>query len=151
MTPARRSLALTLALALLAGVAGAAIGVRTQFARPQESPLHDRLHRELGLRVEQERSFEAEEAAFAIRKRAFAQDIGAANARLAAAIHATGRDGPEVQRAIDRVHAVLGAHQKETVAHIFRMRDVLTPAQTARFDAIVTDALTTQPVSPDAR
>lgn len=151
MTPARRSLAVTLALALLAGVAGAAIGLRTQFSETGGLSLHDRLHGELGLRADQERSFEAEEAAFAVRKRAFARNIGAANARLAAAIHATGRDGPQVQRAIDRVHAVLGDHQKETVAHIFRMRGVLTPAQTVRFDEIVTEALTATPVSPDAR
>lgn len=151
MTPARRSLAVTLALALLAGVAGAGIGLRAQFAAPGEMSLHDRLHRELGLSADQERSFEAEEATFAVRKRAFAKDIGAANAQLAAAIQATGRDGLEVQRAIDRVHVVLGAHQKETVAHIFRMRGVLTPAQTIRFDAIVTEALTAQPVPHDAR
>lgn len=150
MTGTRRSLTVTLVLALLAGVAGAAIGLRSQFASPIESSLHDRLHGELDLRADQERSFEAEEAAFAVRKRAFARNIGAANAQLAAAIHDTGRDGPEVQRAIDRVHAVLGAHQKESVAHIFRMRAVLTPAQTARFDAIVTEALTAQPASHDA-
>lgn len=140
----------TLALALLAGIGGAMIGLRIQHAAPVETSLHDRLHGELGLRDDQERSFEAEEAAFARRKRAFTQAIGVENARLAAAIQATGRDGPEVQRAIDRVHAVLGEHQKETVAHIFRMRAVLTPAQTARFDAIVTEALTAQP-APDAR
>ena len=142
---------MTLALALLAGVAGAVIGSRTQLAAPTETSLHDRLHGELGLRADQERSFETEEEAFAVRKRAFARDVGAANARLAAAIHAAGRDGPEVQRAIERVHAVLGDHQKETVAHIFRMRSVLTPAQTTRFDAIVTEALTAQPAPHDAR
>lgn len=145
MTPARRSLLVTLALALLAGAGGAMIGLRTQLAAPGETSLHDRLHHQLDLREDQERSFEAEEARFAIRKRAFASRIGAENAALAAAIRATGRDGPEVQRAIDRVHAVLGDHQKETVAHIFRMRGVLTPAQTARFDAIVTEALTAEP------
>lgn len=151
MTRARRSLAVTLALALLAGFAGAALGLRTQFAVPSEVSLHDRLHLELGLRADQERSFEAEEATFAVRKRAFTKDITAANAQLAAAIHATGRDGPEVQRAVDRVHSVLGAHQKETVTHIFRMRVVLTQTQTTRFDEIVTEALTATPVSPDAR
>ena len=150
MTPARRSLALTLALALLAGIAGAAIGLRTQLAAPEVS-LHDRLHGELGLRADQERSFEAEERAFEVRKRAFFRDVGVANAQLAAAIQAAGRDGPEVQRAIERVHGVLGDHQKETVAHIFRMRSVLTPAQTTRFDAIVTEALIAQPAPHDAR
>ena len=151
MTPARRSLLVTLVLALLAGGVGAAIGVRTPLARSHEPSLHDRLHGELGLRDDQEASFEAEEAAFAARKRAFAKRIGAANAQLAAAIRETGRDGPQVQRAIDRVHAVLGDHQKATVTHIFRMRGVLTPTQTARFDAIVTEALTAQPFPHDAR
>ena len=61
------------------------------------------------------------------------------------------RDGPEVQLAIERVHAVLGDHQKETVAHIFRMRSVLTPTQTTRFDGIVTEALTAQPAPHDGR
>ena len=151
MTPARRSVLVTLVLALLAGGVGAAIGLSTTIATSHEPSLHDRLHGELGLRDDQERSFEAEEAAFGSRKRAFAKEIGAANARLAAAIRETGRDGPAVQRAIDRVHAVLGDHQKATVAHIFRMRGVLNPEQTARFDAIVTEALTAQPVPHDAR
>ena len=151
MTPARRSLAVTLALALLAGAGGAMIGLRTQLAAPGDTSLHDQLHDQLDLREDQERSFEAEEAAFAVRKRAFAARIGTENAALAEAIRGTGRDGPEVQRAIDRVHAVLGEHQKETVAHIFRMRSVLTPTQTARFDAIVTEALTSEPVPADAR
>ena len=151
MTPARRSLAVTLALALLAGAGGAMIGLRTQPAAPGETPLHDKLHNQLDLREDQERRFEAEEAVFAGRKRAFASRIGAENAALAEAIRTTGRDGPEVQRAIDRIHAVLGEHQKETVAHIFRMRSLLTPAQTARFDAVVTEALTSEPVPADAR
>ena len=151
MTPARRSLAVTLALALLAGAGGAMIGLRMQPAAPGETPLHDQLHDKLDLSQDQERRFEAEEAAFAVKKRAFASRIGAENAALAEAIRTTGRDGPEVQRAIDRIHAVLGEHQKETVAHIFRMRDVLTPAQTARFDAVVTEALTSEPVPADAR
>ena len=151
MTPARRSLLVTLTLALVAGAGGAMVGLRTQLSAPRETSLHDQLHDQLELREDQERSFEAEEAAFAKRKRAFTRRIGSENAGLAAAIRATGRDGPEVQRAIDRVHAVLGEHQKETVAHIFRMRGVLTPAQTARFDAIVTRALTAQPRPADAR
>lgn len=142
MTGTRRSLLLTLVLALLAGAAGALIGLRIQDGAGGEAALHDRLHEELDLTGAQERSHAAEEAAFAARKRVFKQRIRAANADLAAAILATGRNGPEVQRAIDRVHWALGDHQKETVAHVFRMRAVLTPAQAERFDAIVSDALT---------
>lgn len=142
MTGTRKSLLLTLLLALLAGAGGALIGLRIQHEAHSEAALHDRLHDQLELTDLQERSFATEEAAFASRKRAFEQRIRAANADLAAAMHATGRDGPEVQRAIDRVHHALGDYQKETVAHMFRMRAVLTPAQAGRFDAIVSDALT---------
>lgn len=142
MTATRRSLLLTLVLALLAGAGGAMIGLRIHHDGPGEAALHDRLHDQLALTDIQEQSYAAEEAAFASRKRAFEQRIRAANAELAAAIRASGRDGPEVQRAIDRVHQALGDHQKETVAHVFRMRAVLTPAQAERFDAIVSDALT---------
>ena len=150
MTRSRRSLLVTLALALLAGAAGALIGLKLQRA-PDQAALHDRLHDQLELTAAQERSFEAEEADFAVRKRAFAQRIGAENAALAVAIRTTGRYGPEVQRAIDRIHAVLGDYQKETVAHVFRMRRELTPTQTERFDAIVGEALTAEPAPSDAR
>lgn len=142
MRAARRSLLLTLMLALLAGAGGAMLGLRMQLGTAGETALHDRLHDRLDLTAEQERSYEAEEAAFDARKRAFEARIRAANAALADAIRATGRNGPEVQRAIDGVHRALGDHQKETVAHLFRMRGLLTPAQSARFDAIVSDALT---------
>lgn len=151
MIVARRSLLITLALALLAGAGGAFLGLRVQGATHSEAGLHERLHDELGLGGEQERSFEAEEAAFAIRKRVFAHRIGTENAALASAIRTSGRNGPEVQRAIDRIHDILGEHQKETVAHVFRRRAVLTPVQTGCFDAIVTEALTAEPAPADAR
>ena len=150
MTASRRSLLVTLALASLAGGAGALIGLSLQRA-PDQTALHDRLHEQLDLSAAQERSFEAEETEFAVRKRAFTRRIGAENAALALAIRTTGRYGPEVQHAIDRIHDVLGDHQKETVAHVFRMRRELTPAQTERFDAIVGEALTAQPATADAR
>lgn len=142
MTGIRRSLLLTLVLALLGGAGGALIGLRIHEGARSEASLHDRLHDELDLTDAQERSHAAEEAAFAARKQALEHRIRAANADLAAAMDATGRNGPEVQQAIDSVHQALGDHQKETVAHVFRMREVLTPAQAERFDAIVSDALT---------
>lgn len=150
MKSSSRSLLVTLLLALLAGAAGAIIWLSLQVA-PDQTALHDRLHDQLDLSAAQERSFEAEEAAFAERKRAFARRIRAENGELAAAIRKTGRDGPEVQRAIERIHDVLGDHQKETVTHVFRMRSALNASQTQRFDAIVTEALTAEPLPDDAR
>jgi nickel and cobalt resistance protein CnrR len=145
MTPAaKRSLVITLALALLAGIVGAVIG--TQFTSSSrtnaDNGLHGLLHDNLDLTEAQDRGIAAEEALFRGRRKALEQRVKNANAELARAIRTTKRDGPEVQSAIDRVHDALGDYQKETVAHIFRMRSVLTPAQAEKFDRAIADALT---------
>ena len=143
MTTQRRSLIVTLALALLAGLAGALIGVGvSRSAPPRDDALHRVLHDELGLSVAQERRIEAEERLFAERKASHERAIRDANAGLAAAITASRRNGPEVRRAIGTVHERLGAYQTESVSHIFRMRVVLTPEQARKFDATVAAALT---------
>lgn len=143
MTAQRRSLIATLALALLAGLTGALIGVgMSRSSLPGGDTLHRVLHDELGLSAAQERRIEAEERLFVGRKIAHERAIRDANAGLAAAITTSRRDGPEVRRAIGRVHRQLGAYQTESVSHIFRMRVVLTPEQAAKFDATVAAALT---------
>lgn len=143
MTAQRRSLIVTLALALLAGLAGALIGVRmSQSSPPRDDALHRVLHDELGLSAAQERRIEAEERLFAQRRASHERSIRDANAGLAAAITTTRRNGPEVQRAIGNVHQQLGSYQIESVSHIFRMRVVLTPEQAGKFDATVAAALT---------
>jgi hypothetical protein len=48
---------------------------------------------------------------------------------LARAIEQSDGDGPPVQAAVDHFHVAMGALQKETIAHVFEMRSVLTPAQ----------------------
>lgn len=133
---------MTLALALLAGVVGAIVGVRVAGEAPREDAMHAVLHEELGLSNAQTRRIEAEERLFARSQAQAEADVRRANARLADAIRTSGRNGPEVQAAIEQVHVALGEYQKETVAHIFRMREVLTPAQAQVFDATVADALT---------
>lgn len=40
------------------------------------------------------------------------------------------------------MHRAMGDYQKETIAHIFRMRSVLTPKQADTFDRAVAAALT---------
>lgn len=143
MTPQRRSLIVTLALALLAGLAGAMIGVGiSRSAPPRSDALHRVLHDELGLSAAQERRIEAEERMFAARKARHERAIRDANAGLAAAMTTSRRDGPEVRRAVGEVHRRLGAYQIESVSHIFRMRVVLTPDQAGKFDATVAAALT---------
>lgn len=144
MGTGKRALVITLALALLAGIAGALIG--TQFSSSgrasDDNSLHALLHDNLDLTAAQDKGIAAEEALFRTRRVALEQRVRDANAELARAIRETKRDGPEVQAAIDRVHHALGGYQKETVAHIFRMRSVLTPDQAETFDRAVADALT---------
>ena len=143
MTAQRRSLLVTLALAFLAGLAGALLGVgMSRSSPPRSDDLHRVLHDELGLSAAQERRIEAEERLYASRKAGHERAIRDANAGLAAAITTSRRNGPEVQRAIGRVHQQLGAYQIESVAHIFRMRVVLTPEQARKFDTTVAAALT---------
>ena len=80
-------------------------------------------------------------AAF-VRRKAREADLRAANAALAAAIQARHTYSPEVQAAVERFHHTMGELQKETILHVLDMRKVLTPAQAARFDQRIAQALT---------
>ena len=64
------------------------------------------------------------------------------NAALAAAIDREHANGPTVAAAVDRTHHTMGALQKATLAHVFAMRRLMRPDQTAAFDRIVLQALT---------
>ena len=64
--------------------------------------------------------------------------------KLAAAIQARHEYGPEVEAAVERFHAAMGALQLETVQHVLAMRKVLTPEQAAKFDRRVSEALTNE-------
>lgn len=139
----RRALVITLVLALLAGVLGAFVGTKlTKPAAGDGNGLHMLLHDNLDLTATQDQSIAAEEKSFRARRTAVERRVRSANAALALAIRTTKRDGPEVQVAIDRVHVAMGEYQKETIAHVFRMRAVLTPEQAEIFDQAVADALT---------
>lgn len=139
----RRALMITLMLALFAGVFGAFIGTQLG-GEPSKhgNGLHALVHEGLALTAAQEQNIAAEEQSFGVRRVAVERRLRIANAALAEAIQTTKRDGPEVQAAIDRVHQAMGDYQKETVAHIFRMRSVLTPVQADTFDRAVAAALT---------
>lgn len=130
-------------VAFVAAIAGVVIG-RTFVApvRPVETELHDVLHQQIRLDAGQQARIKRIETDFAVRRHALEQELRADNARLAAAIEAEHGYGPKVSAAIDRSHGAMGQLQKETLEHIFAMRDVLTPEQAKRFDAIVVKALT---------
>ena len=133
-------------VAFAAAIAGVLIGRHLVPAPPQPgAELHAVLHRQLSLDSEQERQLEMLESAFAVRRRALQLEMRAENARLAGAIAAEHGNGPRVAAAVDASHRTMGQLQKETLAHIFAMRELLRPDQAAKFDAAVTKALTEDP------
>ena len=136
-------LALGVAACFLAAIAGVFVG-RLLFPAPVPpgAELHDVLHHKLTLDAGQQARLQLLEQRFAVQRRALELELRADNARLAEAMEAEHGNGPRVTAAVDRSHAVLGELQKATLAHIFAMRQLLRPDQTAPFDKAVVRALT---------
>ncbi len=131
------------AIAFLAAVIGAFIG-RAWFATagPKETELHMLLHDQLDLDAAQEARLTRIEEQFAVKRGVLERQVRAYNALLARAIETEHGNGPLVEAAVDRSHRTMGALQKETLAHIFAMRQVLRPDQAVKFDRVVVKALT---------
>ena len=136
-----RAIALTAVLAALAGGTGAWISASWVLSRRQLPTLHDIVHHDLKLSQSQLTQIEAVEARFAARRPALEGEVRAANLELARAIEQSDGDSPQVQAAVDHFHVAMGALQKETIAHVFDMRSVLTPAQADVFDDRIVAAL----------
>lgn len=144
MTMPRRFLIIGL-IAFLAALAGVFVGrALVDAPRANETELHAMLHRELKLSADQQQRLRPIEAQFKARREALELEMRAANIRLAQAIEAEHGYGPQVTKAIDETHAVMGELQKETLEHLFAMRGVLDPDQARMFDKRVVKALTTE-------
>ena len=142
MTNQRRTLLAAL-IVFAAAIAGVWVGQAVLVPRPAAgSELHALLHDQLNLDPAQHAKLDALEAQFAVRRKALELEMRADNARLAAAIEAEHGYGPQVSSAIDQSHMVMGELQKETLEHVFAMRELLRPDQTAKFDGAVVKALT---------
>jgi hypothetical protein len=140
-TPAR-TLLIVLA-AFVAAIGGVLAGrmIFPSLIQPG-AELHDVLHHQLDLDPAQQASLHRLEQRFAVQRRALELELRADNARLAEAIEAEHGNGPRVAAAVDRSHAAMGELQKVTLSHIFAMRQLLRPNQTAQFDQAVVKALT---------
>ena len=136
-------LALGVAACFLAALGGVFVG-RLLFPAPVSpgAELHDVVHHKLTLDAGQQARLQLLEQRFAVQRRALELELRSDNARLAEAMEAEHGNGPRVVAAVDRSHAVLGELQKATLAHIFAMRQLLRPDQTALFDKAVVKALT---------
>ena len=133
-------------MAFAAALAGVFAG-RALLPQPSHTgaELHTLLHHEFKLDAVQTAQLEKIERDFAVRQRALELELRADNARLAAAIEAEHGYGPRVSAAIDGSHGAMGELQKATLEHVFAMRSILRPEQTARFDTAVVKALTANP------
>lgn len=140
-----RSILLTLALATLAAGLGVWGGSQYVLARLHPAPgLHEVLHEKLHLTAEQQSRITGLERDHAAKREALEAEMRAANAELAQAYQESHAYTPKVQAAIDRFHRAMDALQKETMLHVFAMRQVLTADQTAQFDDTVVKSLTAQ-------
>lgn len=137
-----RNLLITLFLSLTAIGVGAWAGAMIFGRAPQPPSLHEFVHDELDLTAAQEAQLEGLEQDFAVRRKARESELRAANAALAAAIQSGHTYSPEVQAAVERFHHTMGELQKETILHVLDMRKILTPAQAARYDQRISQALT---------
>jgi len=144
MSTGWKSIALTAALAALAGGVGAWGGATWVLKRDARPSLHEIVHEDLKLNPDQLARIQVLEADFATRRVALEQEVQAANRELAQAIAASNGDSRVVQPAVDHFHDVMGELQQATIAHIFQMRAVMTPTQAERFDRSVVEALTAE-------
>ena len=142
MTRLRRTLLVAI-IAFTAAVAGVFVG-RALLPQPSHTgaELHALLHEDFNLDAAQTAQLDKLERDFRVRKTALELELRADNARLAAAIEAEHGNGPQVAAAIDGSHMTMGELQKATLEHVFAMRSILRPDQTAQFDAAVVKALT---------
>jgi Spy/CpxP family protein refolding chaperone len=143
MSQALRGVLITIFVAFVAGLGGVWAG-KVLFAPQHALDLHEAVHRNLDLTPQQRQSMDALEHDFAPRRRALESEMRAANADLAAAIREEHGYGPHVAAAVERFHHAMGQLQSETIAHVFSMRNLLTPAQQTQFDNIVSTALTAE-------
>lgn len=136
-----KSVAITVVLALIASGAGVWGGATWVLKREAPPSLHAIVHRDLALDADQRVRIEAIETRFAPRRVELEARVQAANRELAAAISASDGDASVVQPAVDHFHDAMGELQQATIAHIFEMRTVMTPAQADRFDEKLVAAL----------
>lgn len=134
----------TLVTAILAAAVGAAAtwgGMQWSVRAVPPSDLHSVINQHLDLTPEQDRRLDEIEAGFARERERLEAELREANRELSVAIGQSRGDTPEVQAAVDHFHEAMGELQKATIAHVFKMRAVLSPDQAAVFDRAVVETL----------
>ena len=102
---------------------------------------HDWIHSQLGLTSEQKTGLDAIEKGYHQKRQIFEQELSQANKELAQAIRADGQGSDRVNAAIGKIHASMGKLQMVTIAHVFEMKEVLSPEQYKKLLNFTADAL----------
>ena len=102
---------------------------------------HDWIHSQLGLTPEQMTALDAIEKSYHKRRQIFEQELSHANKELAQAIRTDCQNSDRVNAAIEKIHSSMGKLQMVTIAHVFEMKDVLSPEQYKQLLIFTADAL----------
>lgn len=133
-------------LTIVAMAVGVWIGVGVGKGHVRASgDVHEILHHQLGLSLDQEKKIETIEAKFALDRKELDIQMRAANLELARALETELAYGDAAKAAISHFHAAMAKLQELTVVHILEMRAVLTPEQAKTFDKSVREALSADP------
>ena len=139
----------TLLVLLAAFAAGAACFLVLRFyPRPRNVPpsdYHYWIHTKLGLTPEQDKALESIEDRFAAERKQLMARLRDGNSALAKAIDEDRADSERVKAAVHEIHLAQGELQNAVLAHVFEMRQVLTPEQYDRLIKMTADALRDAP------
>ncbi len=117
---------------IAACAAALSVALTSRREKPPAHDAHEWIHKQLKLTSGQDAALEPIEKRYREQRLAIEHRMRLGNKELAGAILADGRSSQRVTDAIERIHADMGELQKVTIAHVFEMRDVLTPEQYAR-------------------
>jgi hypothetical protein len=141
-----RNLAITVVVAMAAGWAGGALGVRTLAPVEEMLPLRQSVsaivRNDLKLSDEQMHDIQNIENRYYDRRIQLRTHVAVANRELADALMNDMAFGREAQAASQHVERGLGDLQRATIVYVLEVRDVLTPEQQVVYDRKVRDVLT---------
>jgi hypothetical protein len=141
-----RNLAITVVVAMAAGWAGGALGVRTLAPVEEMLPLRQSVsaivRNDLKLTHEQLSDIQNIENRYYDRRIQLRTHVAEANRELADALMNDMAFGREAQAASLHVERGLGDLQRATVVYVLEVRDVLTPEQQVIYDRKVREVLT---------
>ena len=141
-----RNLAITVVVALAAGWAGGALGVRTLAPVEEMLPLRQSVsaivRNDLRLTDEQMHELQNIENRYYDRRIQLRGHVAEANRELADALMNDMAFGREAQQASQHVERGLGDLQRATIVYVLEVRDVLTPEQQMVYDRKVREVLT---------